>query len=154
MAAAGSLFLDLRRFAERAGTRGAAGLVVKKVVLDLGSSIVMKTPVGDPDTWAPGTSVPPGYVGGRARGSWQYQKVEPLEDETGQVDGSGGGAINRLSAGVMSGDVAVEHYFTSVVPYMRKLEYEGWSGQAPDGMVRLSITEFQRFVDGAIAELE
>jgi hypothetical protein len=153
VAAAGSLFLDLRRFAQRAGTKGAAGQVVKKVVIDLGSSTTIKTPVGDPATWAPGTPVPAGYVGGRARGSWQYSKDNPNETEPGGVDKSGAATIGKLQAGVMSGNVASEHYFVSVVPYMRKLEYEGWSGQAPDGMLRLSIREFQSFVDGAIAEL-
>lgn len=148
-----SLYLDLTRFAQRAGTSGAAGQVVQKVMIDVGSSVTVKTPVGDPTTWAPGTPVPAGYVGGRARGSWQYQKGAPLEEETGRIDKTGAGSIGRLTAGVMTGNPATEHYYTSTVPYMRKLEYEGWSGQAPDGMVRLSIAEFQRFVDKACGEI-
>jgi hypothetical protein len=142
---AGRFSLDLSKFVAKAG--GNARTVVKKVVLDVGSSIVMKTPVGDPDTWS--MPAPAGYVGGRARGSWQYQKGAPLQTEPGGVDPSGGGPIGRVSAGVAAGDPVTEHYITSTVPYMRRLEYEGWSQQAPDGMVRKTINEFQRFVDDA-----
>lgn len=146
---AGSFSLDLSKFVQRAG--GNARLVVKKVVLDVGSSIVMKTPVGDPTTWS--MPAPAGYVGGRARGSWQYQKGAPLMTEPGGVDPSGGGSVGRVSAGVAAGDPVTEHYITSTVPYMRRLEYEGWSSQAPEGMVRKTVQEFQRFVDLAASNL-
>jgi hypothetical protein len=146
---AGSFTLDLSRFVKKAG--GNARLVVKKVVLDVGSSIVLKTPVGDPSTWK--HPAPAGYVGGRARGSWQYQKGAPLEQETGTIDPSGSGSIGRIAAGVAEGDAATEHYITSTVPYMRRLEYEGWSKQAPDGMVRKTIGEFQHFVDNVARDL-
>lgn len=146
---AGRFALDLSRFVQHA--RGNARLVVKKVVLDLGSSIVMKTPVGDPDTWL--MPAPPGYVGGRARGSWQYQKGTPAEGEPGGVDAGGGSSIGRIMAGVASGDAAAVHYITSNVPYMRELEYEGHSKQAPAGMVRVSVVEFQSHVDRAARSL-
>lgn len=146
---AGRFSLDLSRWIGKAGRNGRT--VVKKVVLDLGSSIVVKTPVGDPDTWA--GPAPAGYVGGRARGSWQYQKGAPAEGEPGGVDPGGGSSISRIAAGVAIGDAATVHYITSNVPYMRELEYEGRSKQAPEGMVRLSVTEFQSHIDRACREL-
>jgi hypothetical protein len=146
---AGSFTLDLTRFAKKAGSN--ARLVVKKVVLDVSSSIVMKTPVGDPSQWK--MPAPPGYVGGRARGSWQYAQGAPLEAEPGGVDPSGAGPLSRVRAGVETGDAATEHYITSTVPYMRRLEYDGWSRQAPNGMVRLTIEEYQQFVNNAIRNL-
>lgn len=148
---AGSFSLNLSRFVSKAG--GNARLVVKKVVLDVGSSIVMKTPVGDPAEWAPGTPVPAGYVGGRARGSWQYAQGAPIEQEPGGVDASGQAPINRVRAGVDTGDAATEHYITSNVPYMRRLEYDNWSKQAPEGMVRKTIAEYQAFIDNAVRSL-
>ena len=39
------------------------------------------------------------------------------------------------------------------LPYIRPLEYEGHSKQAPAGMVRVSVTEFQTFVDNAVKAL-
>lgn len=144
--------LDLTRFIQKVGgQRGVARQVVKKVVLDVGASIVMKTPVGDPNNWQ--MPAPPGYVGGRARGSWQYAQGAPLEREPGGVDASGQRPINRVRAGVEGGDAATEHFITSNVPYMRRLEYDGWSHQAPQGMVRLTIEEYQRFVDNAVRSL-
>lgn len=148
---AGQFTLDLRRFAARAG--GNARLVIKKVVIDVGTSIVMKTPVGDPLTWANPGMAPAGYVGGRARGSWQYGHGTPTAGEPGGVDQSGGGPIGRISAGVNTGDAADVHFITSDVPHMRPLEYEGHSRQAPEGMVRKTISEYQAFVAQAVREL-
>lgn len=142
---AGSFTLDISRFIARAGRN--RDLVVRKIVLDVGTAIVMRTPVGDPDTWV-SRSAPPGYVGGRARGSWQYGFSAPKAGE-GPIDGSGQGPINRIQAGVSANPAAGVHYLTSTVPYMRRLEYESWSRQAPEGMVRLTILEYQRFVDEA-----
>lgn len=148
---AGRFSVDLQRFIERAGRNSRA--VVRKVTLDLGTSIIEKTPVGDPDTWAPTTPVPAGYVGGRARGSWQYAKGAPASGGADTIDPSGAQSIGRVAAGVSAGDPLDVHFITSNLPYMRRLEYEGWSQQAPDGMVRKSIAEFQAHVERAVREL-
>ena len=148
---AGDFSRDLQRFIARGGRNSR--LVVKKVVLDLDTSIVTKNPVGDPDTWAPGTPVPAGYVGGRSRGSWQYAKGAPDRSDPGTIDPTGAVSIGRAAAGVENGDPLDVHYITNSTPYIRRLEYEGWSQQAPDGMVRKSIDEFQQFVQNAVREL-
>lgn len=149
--------LDLRRFAQLAG--GNARAVIKKVVIDLGTEIVIKTPVGDPNEWA--SPAPAGYVGGRARGSWQYAKGAPASGDVDTIDPTepqrGNPSANvssrRVAVGALTGDPIDVHYITSNLPYMRRLEYEGWSRQAPDGMVRKSIAEFQAIVDQATREL-
>lgn len=146
---AGKFTLDLSKFVNKA--KGNARQVVRKVVLDVGSSIVLKTPVGDPDTWK--MPAPAGYVGGRARGSWQYAKGAPAEGDPGTIDESGNVAVGRIVAGVHTGDAADVHYITSNLSYIRPLEYEGHSKQAPDGMVRKTIAEYQEFVDNAVREL-
>ncbi len=63
-----SFTLQLKAFAEKA--KGNADLVVRKVVLDIGTRVVLRSPVGDPDLWE--GKAPKGYVGGRFRGNWQY----------------------------------------------------------------------------------
>lgn len=143
-----SFTLDISRFVQRA--RGNERAIVKKIFLDLGTAIVQRTPVGDPDTWA--RAAPLGYVGGRARGSWQYGFNAPNEADPGTIDGTGQASINRLRAGVESNPAFGVHYVTSTIPYMRRLEYEAWSAQAPEGMVRLTVAEFQKFVDDACRE--
>ena len=145
---AGRFTADLRRFVER--TNGNADAVVRKVVMDLGTAMIDRTPVGDPLTWK--QPAPAGYVGGRARGSWNYGYgaiAPPVE----AIDGSGGASTARVAAGVTSHNPRGLHYITNSVPYMRRLEYEGWSKQAPAGMVRVTVTEFQRFVDEACREV-
>lgn len=145
---AGSFTADLRRFVERAN--GNADAVVRKVTLDLGTAMIERTPVGDPLTWK--QPAPPGYVGGRARGSWNYG-YGAVPPPTEAIDGSGGASMSRVAAGVNGHDPRGLHYIINSVPYMRRLEYEGWSHQAPAGMVRITIVEFQRFVDEACREV-
>lgn len=147
--AAGSFSLDISAFVRKA--KANPRTVVKKVVLDLGTGFAVKTPVGDPDTWA--SPAPEGYVGGRARGGWQYAKGSPETQEPGTIDSTATTAIRRIAAGVETGDAAVEHFVTNSVPYIRELEYEGHSRQAPEGMVRVTILEFRRFVERAVREL-
>lgn len=145
--AAGSFTVDLSRFVAKAN--GNISAVVSKVVLDLGEAIVADTPVGDPDTWK--RAAPSGYVGGRARGSWQYGFNAPPSSDPGTIDSSGGLAVQRIVAGVAANRAPGVHYITSTLPYMRRLEYEAWSAQAPEGMVRKNILAFQQLVDRAAA---
>ena len=141
--------LDLSKFVKRA--KGNVEQVVKKVVIDVSTAIVERTPVGDPDTWK--RPAPAGYVGGRARGSWMYAAGAPATLDPGTVDGSGRSSLGRVSAGVAGAPAASQHFVTSIVPYMRRLEYEGWSQQAPAGMVRITVQEYQKFVDDACKNL-
>ncbi|PAA14387.1 hypothetical protein [Pseudomonas fragi] len=94
------------------------------------------------------------YVGGRFRGNWQ---VSFEVGETGVLDlidprgasakSSGMQVIEQFKIGVSS------IWMMNNLPYGPRLEYEGWSSQAPAGMVRISTTEFQTFVNKAVAEL-
>jgi len=132
--------VDLRRFVERAN--GNIDQVARKTVLDVGTAIIERTPVGDPLTWL--HPAPAGYVGGRARGSWAYGFGSP--EEADQVDASGAASIGRIVHGVQANSAIGVHYITSSLSYMRRLEFDGWSNQAPAGMVRITIQEFQEFV--------
>ena len=94
------------------------------------------------------------YVGGRFRGNWQ---VSFEVGETGLLD-----LIDPRGASAKSNGMQVIEQFRIGVgsiwmmnnlPYGPRLEYEGWSSQAPAGMVRISTTEFQTFVNKAVAEL-
>lgn len=139
-----SFALDLKAFAEK--FEANAELVTRKVILDVGKRLVEKSPVGDGDLWA--SPPPEGYVGGRFRANWQYAfNVVPTEalpdiDPTGQV------SINRVAAA--SGEAGT-HYLVNNLPYASRLE-EGWSTQAPQGIVALTVIEFQGVVDRAVRE--
>ncbi len=94
------------------------------------------------------------YVGGRFRGNWQVsfdvaktgtlERVDPRGSET-KADGAA--IIQTFTTGI--GTI----WLTNNLPYGQRLEYEGWSNQAPAGMVRVSLTEAQTFMNKAVSEL-
>jgi hypothetical protein len=43
------------------------------------------------------------------------------------------------------------YYITNNLPYAERLEY-GWSGQAPSGMIRLSLAEFEQVLREEVAK--
>lgn len=108
----------------------------KVIVLDLFRRIVLKSPVGNPDLWKDSSRVPPGYVGGRFRANWQITINGPA---TGEVGGTGEpvGIIPSIPP-------LATVWITNNVPYAERLEM-GWSGQAPSGVVAVSIAELQVF---------
>ena len=94
------------------------------------------------------------YVGGRFHGNWQVSfevgesGVLDLIDPRGtSAKASGTQVIEQFQIGVGS------IWMMNNLPYGPRLEYEGWSDQAPAGMVRISVTELQTFVNKAVAEL-
>lgn len=119
----GQFSLDLSRLVEKA--KGQTQLVVRKVMLELFTRTVLKTPV---DT-------------GLARNSWFTGNGTIPAGGQGGAKASGADSINRISAEI--GSLKIEGqtiYLINNLPYIQKLEY-GSSKQAPQGMVRLSIQE-------------
>lgn len=142
---------ELTKFANKAN--GNVDAVVRKVVLDVGTSVVLKSPVGDGDYWK--SPPPPGYVGGRFRGNWQYTFNAKLSaEEANVIDPSGSMSIGRISKGLGEQETVVGvHYISNNLPYAKRLE-DGWSyRQAPQGMVMLTVVEFQTFFRRAVAKL-
>ncbi|WP_055134591.1 hypothetical protein [Pseudomonas mediterranea] len=94
------------------------------------------------------------YVGGRFRGNWQVSFETAKEGTLEQVDPSGSLSKRQGTATIQNFSLGVGSiWLINNLPYGHRLEYEGWSTQAPAGMVRISVTEFQAFVNRAIAEL-
>ena len=117
-----SLALDLRKFAEKAGKN--ADIAIRTVCLDLTTGVVFKTPV---DT-------------GRARGNWQASIGTPAVGEVATLDKSGTAAIAAAQGAIARapGNVFV---LANNLPYIARLEFEGYSNQAPAGMARITILE-------------
>jgi hypothetical protein len=133
LARSASFKLDITRWVEKAGAR--ADLVVRKVALDMLTKIVMKTPV---DT-------------GRARGHWGVG-VTSITYGAG-LDKGGGGTIAKATASLQGARAGDRIYIANNLPYIVRLEY-GHSKQAPAGMVRTTIDEFQSAVNRAAAEAQ
>lgn len=119
---------------------------IKEIVLFCLGGVIFKSPVGNPSLWQ--SPAPKGYVGGRLRGSWGVSvgsPTTPLEniDPTGQsafTDGQ-----TALSSYPEEGFPAI--YIQNPMPYASAIE-NGWSSQAPRGMVALTIAEAEQFFDG------
>lgn len=144
-----SFALDVSKWVEKA--KGRSDSVVRRVALELGQQIINKSPVGDPSKW----KVPrKGYVGGRFRANW-YMGVGVRPTQTNDQRDPGGEAskarIQSLLPSVYSGTVV---YITNNLPYAMRLELgppSPWSKQAPQGMVRTTVENYQGIVADAVA---
>lgn len=141
----GSFALDLKAFADK--TTAKARAVVSKVIIDVGTAVVMKSPVGDPSYWQ--SPAPPGYVGGRFRGNWQYGLGSIDHTITEKVDPNGQATIAAIVGKVSDANANNVHYITNSLPYAIPIEDGHSQRQAPQGVVRLTVLEFQPIVDAA-----
>jgi hypothetical protein len=75
---------------------------------------------------------------GRARGNWQASTGSPITATLQAEDKNGRATINkgRPAAKDAAGNV---FYLTNNLPYIYRLEFEGWSNQAPQGWVRTAV---------------
>lgn len=145
MALVGSFTADITKFVEK--TKLKASTVVKKLAFDAFASVMLRTPV---DT-------------GRARASWRIsvnQVDSSVEPDRGGVaskikgapappDPAESGKATSALAGVNWGDVV---YISNSVPYIEALE-NGWSKQAPQGMLRLAFEEVKANFSATVASV-
>jgi hypothetical protein len=140
-----SFALDLKSFAEK--TKAKADLAVGSIVVRVAQELDRRSPVGDAVYWK--NPAPKGYVGGRFRGNWQLGVGTIPGGETGLIDPSGAQAQGRIIASIPEKASGQVYYLMNNVPYARRIE-EGWSRQAPQGLVGLTTIMFQRIVDEAV----
>ena len=126
----GQFEIGLRKFAEK--TELKINDVVRKIGLEVYSSVVMRSPV---DT-------------GRFRGNWNVSlaNFDPSVSEL--TDKEGAASIARASISIADykgGSI----YISNNLPYAKRLE-DGWSKQAPVGMLRITVVEFQQMVNKVV----
>ncbi len=122
--------------------------VVEDVAVSLSQRIIERTPVGQPSTWQNPNSAPPGYVGGRARANWFPTIGTPSDDTTDST--STNESASRIT-GIKEQIAGNVYYLTNNLPYIRRLEYDNWSKQAPRGMVRVTLREALKELERAIS---
>lgn len=139
---------DINKFKTK--VKGGAARVVKLTVAKLAESITLKTPVGDPSGWKPRPNgkiyYPKGYVGGTARANWQYGNGYIPQSFLQEQDKSGSRTIARIVSELNSLEPFTVHYITNNTPYIIALE-DGHSKQAPAGMVKSTLLEFNEIVN-------
>lgn len=126
----GTWSIPLDKLAAKAGAD--IERVGRKVTFELFNALQLRSPV---DT-------------GRFRGNWQISSGAPASGVMPTTDQSGTGAAAEAAKALtipLGGTV----YFVNNLPYAQRLEY-GWSQQAPQGMVRLTMREFRGYVQRAL----
>jgi hypothetical protein len=149
-----SFSLDLKAFAEKVNAK--ADDLVRGVVMEVGRSLVEKSPVGNAELWEHPANKPPGYVGGRFRANWQYGEGEAPE---GELYEAGGGpfpspqeSIERETSKVKIEAAGKVHYLVNNLPYAQAIEDGHSSKQAPAGVVGITVIEFQTIVAETVAK--
>lgn len=125
---------QVRRFTDK--TRAKMDLAVRKITLDVFENVIVMSPV---DT-------------GRFRGNWMPAVGSAPSGTIEAVDPSGGmvrAKVQGVTNGVTAGDVI---FMVNNLPYAERLE-NGWSRQAPAGMVALTVQRFQPIADAVIRQI-
>jgi len=130
----GQFALDLARFAEKAGD--SADQLVREVIIDVFDKVKGKSPV---DT-------------GRFKNNWNLSVGKIDYSTTEEVDPSGREAQARAEAIIASFKVGPTVFITNNLPYANRLE-DGYSQQAPVGMVKITVVEFKTIVKEKLAKL-
>lgn len=114
-------------------------------ILTMYKHIVEGTPVGNPALWHP-PYWPKGYVPGTLKKSWQINFNNQQRNLQGQFASSAQTLTQHgltLSLNDSSGKTVS---ISNPQPYAQRVE-EGWSSQAPYGMMRTSVAEFKGLIE-------
>lgn len=118
---------------------------VEGVRIEMSERVINRTPV---DT-------------GYARGNWQASIDYPIKSEITRFDTiagfaptDGDGISLRAASKVAEKDYDKTFFLTNSVPYIRNLEYFSGSNQAPHGMVRITVAEFEDILNEVLRGLK
>lgn len=119
--------------------------VVRRSTLQLFKNVIDLSPVAYPPNWKKPVK---GYVGGRFRGNWFPSHGVILKQVNEHAKANDSYArLEKIYQFPVGGVV----FLTNNVPYATRLE-NGWSAQAPLGVVRKSAIQFRRIVRQIIRE--
>lgn len=129
----GSSFSEqIRAFAKK--VQGRSDATVRVAALDLASRIIDRTPVKT----------------GRAKANWRVTLENPANSSLLDTDPGGGSTFAKAASTLGRARYIQNVYIANNVEYIVGLEY-GKSKQAPAGMVRISVAEWDSIVAHAAA---
>lgn len=87
---------------------------------------------------------------GRLRGNWQTNAGSPKLGELSEIRGP-----SEVKAEIVAnlGKVTDTVFFTNNLPYAHRIEYEGWSAFARNGMVRPNVLRWNEIVNSVAKAL-
>ena len=110
-----------------------ASSALKASVVRVGNNVIIQSPVDKGafiNNW--NTSI----------GGISYE-LKP-DNESGSTSLS---ELKEMVSGIEMGEVA---YFTNPLPYGPRLEYDGWSAKAPNGMLRINTAKWSKILNEEI----
>lgn len=131
---------DLKLFAKQ--TDQKIETVVRVAALKVFTKVVLRTPVDE----------------GQLRGNWQPSLNRPKSGKKSNKDSSGSKTIRGIKSVIGNHKAGQAVYLVNNMPYARVVEEglynhatkrttaSGFSSQAPKGMVRVTVAEFQSIV--------
>lgn len=136
---ANSFSLDVKNFAD--SFIDGSEQVVRGTTIKLFTAIIKSTPVDE----------------GRARANWFTTGQKPSDRKTNKKDEQGASSINEVNRVVVGIKDWSKFTLTNNLPYIEVLEFggynegpktiNGYSRQAPNGMVRVNIARFNKLLE-------
>ena len=84
---------------------------------------------------------------GSFRNQWNTS-INSISRDTSKPDSKGGAdSINELASEISDLKLGATAYFTNPLPYGHRLEYDGYSEQAPNGMLRVNTDLWEMIVN-------
>lgn len=106
-------------------------------------STVDRTPIGRPELWK-SSSVPDNYIPGDLRKAWEINWgngfIHATASFSGKLDSVAGAGNYRLGTDI---------YIRNQTEYAHAIEYGRSTQQAPAGMMRISVRQYQTFLTKA-----
>ena len=109
--------------------KGNPETIVRSTAIKLFSAIIESSPVDE----------------GTFRANWFVSGIKPSGKTTSSTSAAGA-VISRTNSDVEALTDWTAITFTNNLPYAKRLEY-GYSGQAPNGMVRVNAIRFNTLID-------
>lgn len=123
--------------------------VINKTALEMYGLIIQRTPVGNPSLWK--YPAPKDYNPGTLRASWHISFTNTIRNTEGQFASSSQISNNGgVSLKLQSDNKGKGYTIYNNQPYAQRVE-EGWSTQAPSGMMRITVAEYTSITDGNTA---
>ena len=119
---------DLRRF--RIKTLATLEQVYRASLFDLNTAIILGTPVDK----------------GILRNNWYISFIDDTELTTSEPAPTGTSTIERAKASLQNVGISSVVYIFNNLPYGPAIEYDGHSGKAPEGMVRINVAKWDAIV--------
>ncbi len=118
----------------------ASEKIINATVLQMYKNIIDRTPVGNPALWS--YPAPKGYDPGTLKASWSISFGSNMRNTKGQfTSGSQMTNAGGLSLKINGSDTKQTISIYNNQPYAQRVE-NGWSTQAPQGMMRISVAEY------------